>query len=165
MDSELQKAILKKAGSLLNRRAYSRGELRIKLGKMAGDSEIESALNRLEQLNLLNDSDYAYNFALYRIQREGWGPAKVRHSLIGRHLSQAAIDSALQRVRNELDEEIVLSEHIQKYWRKRMPPKDWKDFQKLILHLRRRGFDNNAISRALKRMVPSDAIPSFETGE
>jgi regulatory protein len=165
MDSELQKAILKKASALLARRAYSRGELRIKLAKMAEDIEIEHALNRLDQLNLLNDDDYAYNFALYRVQREGWGPAKVRHSLLGRHLSRAAIESALQRVQNDLGEETVLLEHIQKYCRKRRPPVDRKDMQKLILHLRRRGFDSNAISRALKRMVPADAIPCFETGE
>jgi regulatory protein len=165
MDSELQKAILKKAGRLLAHRAYSRGELRKKLAPMAEDSEIESALNRLEQLKLLNDVDYAYNFALYRVQQQGWGPAKVREHLFRRHLSRATIDSALERIRTELDEESVLLEYIKKHCAKRALRTDPKDIQKLIMHLRRRGFEGPAIFRALKSGLPEDAIHCFETGE
>jgi regulatory protein len=165
MDAELQKTLLKKAGSLLARRAYSRGELRMKLAKMAGDSEIESALNRLEQLNLLNDADYAYNFAFYRIQQEGWGPAKVRDSLLRRHLSPANIESALERVRNELGDELVLIDCIKKRCGKQEPPTNPKDIQKLIAYLQRRGFDDDAIFRALKRMLPAAVIQRFETGD
>jgi regulatory protein len=165
MDVELQKALMKKAGLMLSRRSYSRGELRMKLAKMTGDSEIESVLNRLEQLNLLNDADYAYNFSVYRIRREGWSPAKVRDSLFRRHLSQAIIESALERVRNELGDEFALIECIKKRWGKQAPPTSPKDIQKLILYLRRRGFDEDAIFCALKRMLPAAAIQRFETGE
>jgi regulatory protein len=165
MDAELQKTLMKKAGLLLARRAYSRGELRMKLAKMAGDSEIESALDRLEQLNLLNDADYAYNFAVYRIRQEGWGPAKVRDSLLRRHLSQAIVESALERIRDELGEELALTDCIKKRCGKQALPANPKDVQKLISYLRRRGFDDDSIFRALKRMLPAAAIQHFETGE
>jgi regulatory protein len=165
MDAGLQKAILKKAGSLLARRPYSRGELRMKLAGLAGESEVESALNRLEQLNLLNDADYAYNFAFYRIQRERWGPAKVRESLLRRHLSPAIIESALNRIQNEQGNDQALIECIQKRCGNQAPPTDPKDIQKLILYLRRRGFDGDAIFRALRHMLPSAATAHFEIGD
>jgi regulatory protein len=165
MDAELQKAVMKKAGALLARRPYSRGELRMKLAKMAGESEIETVLNRLEQLNLLNDADYAYNFAVHRIRQEGWGPAKVRDSLLRRHLSRTDIESALERVRNELGDELALTECIYKRCGKQALPTNSKDVQKLISYLRRRGFEDDSILRALKRMLPAAATQRFETGE
>jgi regulatory protein len=165
MEAELQKALLKKAGALLARRAYSRGELRIKLAPMAEESQIDSALDRLEQLNLLNDTDYAYNFALCRIQREGWGPTKVRESLIRRHLSREIIETALARVRDELGDESVLMQYIGKHYGKRSLPTAPKDIQKVVSHLLRRGFSQNAILDALKRIIPTAAIRHFETGE
>jgi regulatory protein len=165
MDAELQKALLKKAGALLARRAYSRGELRIRLARIAEDSQIESVLNRLEQLNLLNDADYAYNFALCRIQREGWGPAKVRESLIRRHLPQATIESALERVLAEMEDDSVLIEYIKRHYGKQALPTAPKDIQKLVLHLLRRGFGEDAIFNALKRLIPAAALRHFETGE
>jgi regulatory protein len=165
MDVDLQKTLMKKAGSMLARRSYSRAELRMKLAQMAGDSEIESALNRLEQLNLLNDADYAYNFAVYRIRQEGWGPAKVRAALLRRHLSQTIIESALERIRNELGDDLVLKECINKRCGKQPPPTDPKDVKKLIMYLRRRGFDDDDIFRALNHMLPAAAIQRFETGE
>jgi SOS response regulatory protein OraA/RecX len=165
MNDEIQKALLKKAGSLLARRAHSRGELQLKLAKMAEDSDVECALNRLEQLNLLNDADYAYNFAFYRIRQEGWSFAKVRDALFRHHLSQAIIESALERARNELGDEFALIECIKKRYGKQPPPASPKDIQKFILFLRRRGFDDDAIFRGLRRMLPAAAIQGFETGE
>jgi regulatory protein len=165
MNDELQKALLAKAGVLLARRAYSRGELRIKLAKLAGNPEVESALDRLEQLNLLNDADYAYNFALYWIRREGYAPAKVQDSLQRRHVHQATIECALQRVCNELRDESVLIEYIRRHCGKQGLPANPKDIQKLILHLNRRGFDKEAIVSALNQMIPTAAMRHFETGE
>jgi regulatory protein len=165
MDEGPQKALMKQAGSLLARRAYSRGELQMKLAKMAGDSDIESTLNRLERLNLLNDADYAYNFAVDRIRRQGWGPAKVRDSLLRRHISQAIIESALERVRNEPGNELALTECIKKRYGKQALPTCPKDVQKLISYLRRRGFDDDAILHALKSALSAAAIQRFETGE
>ena len=63
MDNERHKLLMKKAGALLARRAYTRGELRDRLVKTSGETPVESILDRLEQLNLLNDAAYAYNLA------------------------------------------------------------------------------------------------------
>ena len=165
MDDESQKALMKKACLFLGRRAYSRGELRIKLSGLAGESQVESALDRLEQLKLLNDADYAYNFALSRIRGKGWGPAKVRESLIRRHLSQASIDRAMQQIQKEPEDESALARYIEKYCGKKGAPTQPENLHKLILHLCRRGYDRESIVQALKRIVPAAAMQHFETGE
>ena len=158
-------ALLKKAAVLLARRSYSRGELRDKLLRTAAAAQVESTLNRLEQLNLLNDAEYAYNFALYRIEREVWGVAKVIDALRRRQVEPEIIEDALRRVQCELGVETVPVEYMQKYCGERWPPTDPAHIQKLITHLRRRGFGERAIGRALKGILPGPLYQRFEIGE
>jgi SOS response regulatory protein OraA/RecX len=61
IEGESAKKLLQKAGRLLAWRAYSRGELEAKLRSQAEEKEIQAVLGRLEELNLLNDEQYAYN--------------------------------------------------------------------------------------------------------
>lgn len=165
MDAELYKKLLKRAGTLLARRAYSRGDLRIRLSKLAEERQVETVLDRLEQLNLLNDADYAYNFALCRISQEGWGSAKVRDSLLRRHVAQDTVDSAIERARAEADEDTIIADYLQRHFRKTGPPTGIEGVRKLIVRLRRRGFDEDVIYRGLKRMVPAAFLQHLITGE
>ena len=157
--------LLKKAAALLSRRPYSRGELRITLQSFSNEVSPEPVLDRLEQLNLLNDMEYAYNFALYRIQGEGWGPAKVKISLLRRHVAGSVIDCALERVRAELGEASLLAEYIKKHCAKQGLPTTPKDIRRLALHLSRRGFEENDILDALKRVIPPALLQRLETGD
>jgi SOS response regulatory protein OraA/RecX len=165
MSSEIHGMLLKKAGSLLARRAYSRFEMHQKLASFAGEDEVEPILDRLERLNLLNDAEYAYNFAFRRIRQLGWSPAKVRSALLRVHVEEVAIDSALQRVREEIDDSAVIITHAQKHCGKKGLPTDLKGIRRLIMHLRRRGFDEENIFRALKDTIPAEALQRMQTGE
>ena len=170
MDSDIQRLILKKAGALLARRAYSRGELRTKLLRskipnVADPHELNVALDRLEQLNLLNDDDYAYNFALYRMKREAWGPAKVYNSLLRRQVAPATIESAMERVRSQVDEESILAEYLERYCHRKGSSCEPQDIRKLTTHLRLRGFREDTIFKGLRRIMPPSAMRRFETGE
>lgn len=158
--------LLEKAGAFLARRAYSRNDLRDKLAGFAGEAEIESALERLEQLNLLNDADYAYNFALHRIRQQGWSPTKVQNALLRHRIGMPIIECTLERVRNEVgDQPIIILEYVQKHFGKKGLPTDPKGIRKLILHLRQRGFDDENILSALRRIIPAAALQPFETGD
>jgi len=157
--------LFKKAGVLLARRAYSRGELRDQLAKMAGEMPVEPVLDRLTQLNLLNDEDYAYNFALRRITQDRWGPEKVRRSLLRRQVAQATVERFLEQIGSELGNEPVLESYLQEYCKKRVHPADLKSLRRLFLHLRSRGFDEESILSMLRRAVPPALWQQFETGE
>ena len=159
------KLLLKKAGALLARRAYSRAELHDKLAKFAGGLPVEPVLDRLEQLNLLNDDDLAYTSALYRISQEGWAPAKARNYLVRRQVARRAIDRALEKIRNELGNDPGLSGCIQKYFRSKGIPANPKDVRRLIVHLLGRGYDEDGILNKLKQMLPQALWRQFETGE
>jgi SOS response regulatory protein OraA/RecX len=165
MDAEIQKKILKKAGLFLARRAHSRGELKQKLMKLAPEPEVESALDRLEQLNLLNDTEYAYNFALCRMKQDGWGWVKIHESLLRRQIPESAVQSAIERAWSELDEESALSEYLKRRFLKKRLPEDPKVLRKLVVHLRGRGFDEGNISRVLKRMFSAELMQHLDTGE
>ena len=165
MDTEIQKKLLKSAGAFLARRAQSRGELRAKLEKIADKALVEAALDRLEQLHLLNDAEYAYNFALCRMKQDGWGRIKIRESLIHRQVPESAIQLAIERARSELDEESALLEYLKRRFLKKKLPEDPNVLRKLVVHLRRRGFDEENISRVLKRMFPAELMQHLDTGE
>lgn len=165
MEPDSQKMLLRKAGALLARRAFSRGELRDKLSSAAEGSVVDAVLDRLEQLNLLNDADYAYNFAFYRIRQQGWGPAKVRDSLLRRQVAPAIAESAIKRACEEADPLAALADYARKYFGKNYAAPDWKKARRLIAHLRQRGFEEDIIMRALKRVIPAALWKRLETGE
>jgi len=160
--TESGRALLKKAANLLSRRAYSRGELKTRLLKIAGERQVDSILDRLEHLKLLNDAEYAYNFALSRIGQENWGSAKVVAALHRRCVESGTIEEALQRVRAELGAETISVRYLRKCCGAHWPPTDLKQIQKLMMHLRRRGFDEDTIFRALKEILPEPVLHRFE---
>ena len=161
---------MKRAAALIAQRAHGRGELRRKLAAMQNeqiseaDDEIEAVLDRLEHLNLLNDAEYAYNFAFYRIKDLGWGEEKVREALLGNDVAKAVADRALDRVREEIAPDGIngaLMEYIESYCRKRGKPSSLKETQKLARHLAGRGFDENSIIGALQRVISPEIFRHF----
>ncbi len=148
----------KKATRLLARRAYSRAEMRLKLLNFADSAKVEAVLERLDDLKLLNDAEYAYNFAFYRVTRQGWGPEKIIHSLRRHKVQESDINNALVRLRVEIGEDYGLSDYLRRYSAKRDLPNDPKGVRNLVKHLLRRGFRHSSILDALKRVLPADIV-------
>ncbi len=165
MDANVSKTLFKKAGELLARRSHSRGELKDELLKFAGPAQVETTLDRLESLHLLNDAEYAYNFALDRMKRRGWSPAKTFDALVQRRVQQNAIEAVLARIQNEEGEKFSLQSCIERYCSRKGLPSNPKDVGKLISRLRRRGFDEDDIISALKQAISGANSQRFETGE
>jgi SOS response regulatory protein OraA/RecX len=164
METKHPDLLMKKAGALLARRAYTRSELRDRLAKTSGKASVEKVLDRLEQLNLLNDADYSYNFALCRI-RQGWSHARVKESLLRRHIDRNNVEGALQRIGNELDDQSAAASYLRTYCKKKGLPADLKGLRKLVTHLRQRGYEEDSISGALCQVIPAALLQRFETGE
>jgi SOS response regulatory protein OraA/RecX len=126
---------------------------------------VELALDRLESLKLLNDEEYAYNFAFSRIKQRGWSAARVANALLSRQVEQTAIDSALARIRDEGGEESSLALCVKLFCAKYGEPSGPKGFRKIISHLRRHGFNDDDIFRTLGKLIPGAFSQRFETGE
>jgi regulatory protein len=159
------KQLMQKAGSLLARRPYSRGELRDKLAAHGEPQPIEAVLDRLEQVNLLNDADYAYNSACRWIRHDGWGPAKVRHLLLRRKVPGPAVEEALDRVRRETSDTDALAAYLDRRGRTQPLPEDRKSIHRLILRLRRRGYGQEIIWSVLRQKIPAASWQDLDKGE
>ncbi len=165
IDNPDQKKLMNKAAKLLSHKPYTCGEMRLKLLKLGSEPDVGAVLNHLKELKLLNDTEYAYNYALHRIKQEGWGPLKVYHALLRRQIAVKVAQSAVEQVRDALSENEVLDEYLEKHCRKTGVPDDRKSIQKLIAHLRRRGFHDENIRTALRRKIPSAAWQAFDPGD
>lgn len=165
MNPEPRKRLQKKAAALLARHAYSRGEIRRKLLKTADASSVEFVLNRLEKLKLLNDREYAYNFALSRVGRDGWGPEKIRRALQNRRVSASDISSALDQIRSLVGDDYALADYLKKYFGKKGTPENLGDLRNLVTHLRRRGYHKTGIIGVLKETMPEEWMRYFDTGD
>jgi len=89
MDSELLSLIYNKALDILSRREHSTHELKLKLQrKFDAISEIEKAIIRLENNNLLNDFRFAETYARIR-KRKGFGPNKIYYELANKGIKES----------------------------------------------------------------------------
>lgn len=166
MDSDIHKLIMKKAGAYLARRPYSRGDLQKRLAAYGNDRQVEAVLRQLERLSLLNDLDYAYNFALRRIRQHGWSQARVQTVLQGHRVDSSIIQRALEQINKESGGEAsAIREYVRKRYGKGGLPADIKGIRKLMTHLLQRGFEQENIFRALSGQIPDDVLRRFETGE
>ncbi len=165
MDPDPYKKVMNKAGRLLARGAYSRGQLREKLAPLGELQQIESVLDRLEQLNLLNDAEYAYNSASRWIKQDGFGPRKIYHLLRRRQISAATAGAAVERVIREIDEAGALRNYLALRCRTHPLPENRKAIHKLFRSLQRRGFSQDAVWEVLKEAIPRAAWQEFDRGE
>ena len=165
MEADPVKKLMQKAGALMARRSYSRGEMRARLARHGEDRQIESVLDRLEQLNLLNDTEYAYNLAVRRMRQGGWGPDQVRALLLKRQVSSRTAEAALDRVRQEIGETGALESYLDRRSRARPLPGDPRGVHRLIMSLQRRGFARETIREILRQRIPATVWEDFETGD
>jgi len=128
----------------LSRRDHSKLELQQKLKSKGFDSnDIDFALNKLVEENLLSDARFAQSYIHYRVSK-GVGPVKIRHELKLKGLSNDTIQQA------EEDEGVDWFSQLQliaerKYGSK--PAKDFKEKQKRSRFLQQRGFVMHDIMR------------------
>jgi len=160
-EDDLQKKLMHKAGKFIGKRSHTRGELRLRLIKFGDAVEVEKVLDRLEDEKLLNDADYAYNFALGRIVEGGWGPKRVRQELRSRQVAPEVVEASLKRVQLEVSERSSLEQYVDRYCRKSLTLPDRKALRKFIAHLQRRGFHDQIIREVLRRKLPDAASESW----
>ncbi len=165
IESESKNRLLRRAVRALARKPHSRGELEARLSPGADVTEVQQVLVRLEDLNLLNDEQYAYNFALWRMKQDGWGPAKALHALLRRRVAPNLAQAAVERVRREAGDACLLQEYLRGYSRKHQLPQDRKSIQRLISRLQRRGFPEEVIYGVLRQLLPAASWHCFDRGD
>ncbi len=110
-EAELKKA-KEKALQLLSRQAYTAEQLRQKLSQRTDAQAAGQAVERMEQLGLVDDRAYACQFARELAERKRFGPLRIRQELGRRGISPELIQQALEEL--ELDPEAAMREILER---------------------------------------------------
>ena len=134
---------------ILSRAAQSSGMLREKLLRHYSPQAVEAALERMAELGLLDDRDYACRLARDMVNLRGWSLKRVRQGLLQRRLDRDTVEEALSQFGEE-DETEPIVRIILKQYRGRLFDPD--GLRKTIAALQRRGFGYDSIRTALERI-------------
>ena len=147
LQSSAHRSVLReKTLDLLARKPMSRKELEDKLAQWeAGEEEILTICDRMEDLGYLNDAAYAQRVVRH-YSAKGFGEKKLRDELYRRGVPRQLWDEALAEVDDPAD-------NIDAFVEKKLAGKnvDRKKLKKVSDALARRGFSWNDISSALRR--------------
>ena len=135
----------------LGNREHSRKEIIVKLERKKFNQEaIETALNRLDELGLLDDRSFAMNYVGSRSRKKPLGRYKLRYELLQKGIAEEVIDEVL----NEYDS----STHCLDAALKKLPfIKGDERYRRKKLHafLMNRGFDSQTIRETLDQIFHS----------
>ncbi|MGB0387462.1 MAG: regulatory protein RecX [Ardenticatenaceae bacterium] len=136
----------------LTRRPRSCGEIeQYLLKKNVSSANIERIVERLTELNLLDDLAFANYWIENRENFRPRGKYALRHELRQKGVSETIIEQALAQV--EMDEvESAYRVALKKWPRLRAVESQWQLQQKLAGYLGRRGFDWNVIREVSARL-------------
>ena len=87
-----------KAIDLLSYRDHSSAELKRKLLRTSDEADADAAVERMRELGMVNDTEFAKNYALELSQTRLYGELRVRQELIKKGLSRDDIDAAMNEL-------------------------------------------------------------------
>lgn len=145
--------ILRKAKNralyLLGERDMCLAELTQKLAKTYGKEVAAEAAEYVQSLGYINDEEYAPKLAEYLIKRKKFGKRRARQEMLRRGLEKELAEEALERIPDEeVSEELV--EIIERKYANKL--EDYKERQKVIAALARRGFGFDEIKQAIEQV-------------
>jgi regulatory protein len=123
-------------------------EVRRKLRKQdVPDLVIEDVVERLYELNYLDDEAYAHDYARNRFASKKYGPVRIRRELVERGIDRHVADDAVDALFADKDVRAAARTHAEKRWPRLADEDDpRRRKQKLYRYLRRRGFASDTIT-------------------
>ena len=149
------KSVYEQALTLLEYRARTVDELRRKLRQKGGEAEeIEEVLRRLLDQKLLDDSDFARQFARSKSTTGGASRRRILTELARKGVAREVADAAVSDLSESEGIDLSASIHrvAEKKWRTLRSLDDRTARQRLYGFLARRGFDPDEIRAAMARL-------------
>jgi regulatory protein len=106
---------------------------------------IEECLARLKEIGLVDDYNFAYNYACHRLGSKLVGRLRLARELAGKGVAPEVIRRALEAAFEGNREQDLIERAIEKYIRRRGRPKGPRDLKRMFDHLIRLGFDRDLI--------------------
>jgi regulatory protein len=139
---------------LLSRRDHFRGELAEKLRRKGFDEEqLEAALDRCAEVDLLDDERLARRFAEVRSRSNGWGPRRIEAELRRRGVDRGTAETAARLSDDELRSALTTALRRAQI---RAPDGWWRLPERrarMVSSLIARGFEADDAIRAVDRLA------------
>lgn len=142
-----------RALTYLGVRARSEAELRRKLlQKGEPAAQVEEVIARLRGQKLLDDADFARQFARVKLQGTGSSRRRIVQELARRGVARALADQAIVELEESdgLDPDVAAGRVAAKKWKSLAKLDDFTRRRRLYAFLARRGFDPDEIRAAMK---------------
>ena len=138
---------------LLKYRARSRNEIISRLKRKGYALAVrEKIVDYLEENNYINDEEFAHLFVSYSLEK-GWGPVRIDFNLKRLGISLQLRKQVLKENSAYNDKVREIIERKLEYYKIRKPslpaPKIW---QKIVMHLMRKGFDYKVINQEMENL-------------
>ncbi len=148
-----------KSLDLLSRRPYGVKELTKKLCEKGHEKEsAEKACERLLELHLLNDEEYARILAKDLIERKKYGIKRVKQELSVRGISREIVENTVDSLDNDAENRIILV--IRKKYINKLD--DEKGRKRAIDGLMRLGYSYSEIKSALNTLSEFDEDENYD---
>ena len=138
-----------KALYLLEHRAHSKKELAAKIARTEFDRDAaNAAADRMEELGLIDDEQYARRFAQELFERRGFGARRVKQELGRKGIDSEIISAVLEEFSPETDETVEKIREIVE----RKYPAAWEDEKvrrRAVAALQRYGYKMDDIFKVL----------------
>ncbi len=159
MDAE---ALFQYALRALGGRAHSAAELRKKLrAKAVLAEDVDKTVARLKDYGYLDDRKLAESYAGTRLEREGFGKARVLRDLRARSVAPTVAERAVAKAYEGVEEDALVEAYVDRKILRARPGsllKDPKELASAYRKLLRAGFSTYVILRVLKRRAQDPEI-------
>ena len=147
----------------LARRAYSVYEMRMYLERRAEDKEVvKGVLDRLKQLDYLDDARYARQFVRLHSELRKQGPFRIARDLRARGVPDRHIEAALAERSSDANESALVRARLERRIKTLRGPLDDRRVASLYRSLLRAGFSADTIRRELTALSKTP-VPEFST--
>ena len=160
---QIRARTFQRAAKLLAAKPRSVAELRERLLERRGvsNSLVEEVIARLKEYGYLDDQRFAMSYASLKVKQRPTGRRRLQQDLKLAQIPKEVAEHALNLIYDEISEDDLIDQAIEKRMRLRGRPKDRKEAKSLFDHLLRLGFPFELVSdkvRSLTKQVETDDI-------
>lgn len=142
-----------KAANLLSYQDRTRKQLIDRLKEDYGEESATAAVDRLEELHLVNDDRYAENYAAELLRRKKLAPHRIKQELLARGIDRETAEFTVEGL--DFDAESCIIELLQTKYRGKYA--DEKGLRRTIAALQRLGYSYGDIRSAMRNMEEYEA--------
>ena len=148
-----QEEALKRAYKFLSYRPRSEAEVRAKLGQLGfSHKSVDTTLEKLRSLRLLNDEAFARGWARGRAEGRGYGPLRIERELRQKGIAKPLISQVVKETFGLQEGKERARALVQKRFQ-RKDLSDRKVLHRAVSFLQRRGYPGSVIAEVLKLPV------------